>query len=216
MAKDKKSFIAYCEWIETFDELSDEDAGKLIKHIFRYVNDKDPQTDDKLTKMCFIPIKQSLKRDLMKYDKYILKQKENGAKGGRPKITQITQPLIEKPKKADNVNDSVNVNVSDNVINSLIQRKGQFKELLKPFLGDYGKDVLNNFYEYWTEHEEKGKKMRHELSKNKPFNIKTRLVRCKKRNRSNSKKDDTIDRQDISAPNYLVTPEMLEEYNKKK
>jgi hypothetical protein len=114
MAENKKSFVAYCDWEETFEELSDEEAGKLVKHLFKYVNDKNPETSDKLTKMCFIPIKQSLKRDLKKYETYIEKQSVNGKKGGRPKnptLSEITQPFIEKPKKADSV--SVSDNVSD-------------------------------------------------------------------------------------------------------
>jgi hypothetical protein len=116
MAENKKSFVAYCDWQETFEELSDEEAGKLVKHLFNYVNDKNPQTSDKLTKMCFIPIKQSLKRDLKKYEKYVHKQSVNGKKGGRPKnptLSQKTQPFIEKPKKADSVSVSVSDNVND-------------------------------------------------------------------------------------------------------
>ena len=117
MAENKKSFVAYCDWQETFEELSDEEAGKLVKHLFNYVNDKNPETSDKLTKMCFIPIKQSLKRDLKKYETYKEKQSINGKKGGRPKnptLSEITQPFIEKPKKADSV--SVSVSVSDTPI----------------------------------------------------------------------------------------------------
>jgi hypothetical protein len=124
MAENKKSFVAYCDWQETFEELSDEEAGKLVKHLFNYVNDKNPETSDKLTKMCFIPIKQSLKRDLKKYEKYVEKQSVNGKKGGRPKnptLSQITQPFIEKPKKADSV--SVSVSVNDNVINKQKEKR---------------------------------------------------------------------------------------------
>tara|TARA_R110000803_G_scaffold206969_2_gene274595 strand:- start:2259 stop:2687 length:429 start_codon:yes stop_codon:yes gene_type:complete len=68
--------------------------------------------------MCFIPIKQTLKRDLKKYEVYIGKQRDNGAKGGRPKKTQITQRLNEEPKKAD----SVSVNVSDSDINNMYNK----------------------------------------------------------------------------------------------
>ena len=124
MAENKKSFVAYCDWQETFEELSNEEAGKLVKHLFNYVNDKNPETSDKLTKMCFIPIKQSLKRDLKKYEKYVEKQSVNGKKGGRPKnptLPQITQPFIEKPKKADSV--SVSVSVNDNVINKQKEKR---------------------------------------------------------------------------------------------
>lgn len=109
MAKDKKSFVAYCDWLESFEELTDEEAGKLAKHLFRYVNDLNPEPPDKITKMCFIPIKQSLKRDLVKYEERADRARENGAKGGRPK-TQKTQSVISEPKKPDSVNVSVNVN----------------------------------------------------------------------------------------------------------
>lgn len=114
MAKDKKSFLLYTDQQGVFNQLPDEIAGKLIKHIFSFVNDENPSCDDLLLTIAFEPIKQALKRDLRKYDHYIDKQKVNGAKGGRPtkpKETQITQPFIEKPKKAD----SVSVSVSDNV-----------------------------------------------------------------------------------------------------
>lgn len=114
MAEGKKSFIAYCDWIDIFKELTNEEAGILIKHILDFVNDKDPVLEDRMIRLCFVSIKQSLKRDLKKYEKYIEKQRVNGAKGGRPVKTQITQAFLEKPKKADSV--SVNDNVITNVI----------------------------------------------------------------------------------------------------
>jgi len=113
MADNKKSFVAYCDWGDIFDELSDEEAGVLVKHLFDYVRDKDPTPKDKLTKLMFIQIQQSLKRDLLKYENYLKKQSDNGKKGGRPKnppVNQKTQPFNKEPKKAD----SVNVNVTDN------------------------------------------------------------------------------------------------------
>ena len=36
------------------------EAGKLVKHLFDYVRDKDPVAEDKLTKMMFIQIQQIL------------------------------------------------------------------------------------------------------------------------------------------------------------
>ena len=127
MAENKKSFVAYCDWGEIFDELDNEEAGKLVKHLFDYVRDKNPKAEDKLTKMMFIQIQQSLKRDLKKYENYIDKQSLNGKKGGRPKnpnnptLFYKSQPLNGKPKKADSVNvnvsDTVTVTVNDNVIN---------------------------------------------------------------------------------------------------
>tara|TARA_R110000803_G_scaffold82128_1_gene148185 strand:+ start:26 stop:679 length:654 start_codon:yes stop_codon:yes gene_type:complete len=155
MAEGKKSFVAYCDWIEIFEELEDNEAGKLAKHLFRYVNDLDPESDSREVKLCFIAIKQSLKRDLKKYDKYIDKQKVNGAKGGRPKKTQITQPFIKKPKKADSVSDSVSVN--EIIDKSITYTKNDFlidwnvlrlKHLNKPsFLNTLRGEDLDNFTE---------------------------------------------------------------------
>ena len=115
MAENKNSFIAYIDWGSTFDELDETEAGQLIKLIFDYVRDKNPEAPNKLIKIAFDHIKQDLKRDLKKWDAYIEKQRVNGSKGGRPKETQITQAFFEEPKKADNVFVNVfdNVNVND-------------------------------------------------------------------------------------------------------
>jgi hypothetical protein len=115
MAENKKSFIAYIDWGSTFDELDDFEAGQLVKLLFDYVRDKNPEAPSKLIKVAFDHIKQDLKRDLKKWDQYIDKQRANGQKGGRPKETQKTQAFFEEPKKADNVFVNVNVNDNDNV-----------------------------------------------------------------------------------------------------
>jgi len=80
MAKDKKGFILYCDVIHTVEKLTDEQAGKLFKHILKYVNDQDPIPEDIITEIAFEPIKQSLKRDLQKYEGIRLKNKENALK----------------------------------------------------------------------------------------------------------------------------------------
>ena len=46
MAENKKSFIAYVDWKETFCSLPDDKAGQLVKHLFAYVSDENPKTDD--------------------------------------------------------------------------------------------------------------------------------------------------------------------------
>ena len=115
MATNKKSFVLYTDIIESIRLLDNAKAGELFKHILSYVNDENPSTNDVIINLAFTPIKQSLKRDLIKYDTYINKQSENGKKGGRPK-TQKTQPFISKPKKADSVSVSVSDSVNDNKI----------------------------------------------------------------------------------------------------
>ena len=81
MAKDKNSFLLYTDLIHTVNKLTDEQAGKLFKHVLEYVNDLNPETDDILLQVCFEPIKQSLKRDLKRYEKTCKKRSEAGKKG---------------------------------------------------------------------------------------------------------------------------------------
>ena len=148
MAENKKSFILYTDQSGVFNQLPDEIAGKLIKHIFAYVNDENPISDDLIINIAFEPIKQSLKRDLKRYEQYVEKQAVNGAKGGRPKKpteTQITQPFFEKPKKADSVSDSVSDN--DNV------NKRKRKVFIKPSIQDIKNEFPTfnpeSFYNYY-------------------------------------------------------------------
>lgn len=68
MAANKPSFILYTDLLHTVEKLPDVKAGKLFKHILQYVNDLDPKTSDLVLQVTFEPIKQTLKRDLKKYE----------------------------------------------------------------------------------------------------------------------------------------------------
>jgi hypothetical protein len=57
MAENKKGVLVYADWIDKFEELEDDEAGRLIKHFFRYVNDLNPEYPDRTTKLMFIDIK---------------------------------------------------------------------------------------------------------------------------------------------------------------
>lgn len=76
MAENKKSVLLYCDIIHTVDTLTNEEAGKLFKHYLRYINDLNPEPEDRLTALLFEPIKQNLKRDLKKWESKSLKNKE--------------------------------------------------------------------------------------------------------------------------------------------
>lgn len=137
MAKDKKSFILYCDYLHTFSKLPDEFAGKLIKHVLEYVNDMNPESDDWMINATFEPIKRQLKRDLKKYEKIQERNKVNGALGGRPKknpenpvglsnnpknpVGYFGNP--ENPEKPDTVTVNDNdIYIINKKINSILQR----------------------------------------------------------------------------------------------
>lgn len=71
--------------------------------------------------------------------------------------------------------------IEDNNIDS---RKLKFAHTLKPFVDVYGKDVIRNFYDYWTEHGENDKKMRYE--KEKSFGLNRRLTTWNNNNFKNN------------------------------
>lgn len=111
MAKDKKSFLLYADLIHTIEKLTDEQAGKLFKHVLRYVNDQHPESDQ-FTEVVFEPIKQTLKRDLEKYEGIRQRNSENAKKRWDATACERMPKMPTLTKNADN--DSVN----DNDINN--------------------------------------------------------------------------------------------------
>lgn len=124
MAEDKKGFLLYADYEELFDELTDEVAGKLIKHILKYVNDKNPDTEDSLVKVAFIPIKKQLKRDLEKYEdkreQWSIAGKKSAESRKLKKEQTLNNVLTESTDvKSVATESTVNVNVNDNVIHNI-------------------------------------------------------------------------------------------------
>jgi uncharacterized phage protein (TIGR02220 family) len=116
MAKDKKSFILYVDQKDLWNKLPDEIAGKLIKHIYSYVSDENPKSDDLIVEIAFEPIKQQLKRDLKLFEDKRVKRSEAGMAGANKRwqpIANDSKRINDLAKMAVNVND--NVNVIDNI-----------------------------------------------------------------------------------------------------
>ena len=88
MAKntDKKSFMLYLDSFEQWNILSDEQAGILIKAIFRFAETGEMiETDDGMVKMAFSFISSQIKRDTEKWLEVSGKRSNSGKMGGRPK-----------------------------------------------------------------------------------------------------------------------------------
>ena len=118
MAEGKKSFIAYSDWYGTFKALPDEIAGQLIKYIFSYVNDENPQPHENfVVNALFEQVKATLKRDLDKWEKQREQRSRAGKKSAEQRkstsVNERSTSVNEKTRKATvnvNVNDNVNVN----------------------------------------------------------------------------------------------------------
>lgn len=133
MAEGKKSFIAYADWKDTFDKLPDEIAGKLIKHIFAYVNDENPLSDDYVIEAVFSNIKHTLKRDLDKWERQLEQRRDAGKRSAEIRSMKFNERSNSSNETERNSTDSVNVSVNDNVILLEKETKFNFKKKLIDF-----------------------------------------------------------------------------------
>jgi hypothetical protein len=131
MATGKKSFIAYADWRDIFYELPNEDAGVLIKHIFAYVNDENPQSDSLLIRAVFANIKSTLKRDLNKWDNQYNQRVKAGKRSAEIRKHNATSVNERSISSTVSVSVSDSVNVNDNV-NDIIIKKDSKKRFLPP------------------------------------------------------------------------------------
>ena len=108
----KNSFIVYNDNQEVFTELSDEDAGKLIKAMIEYSSTGTQIEMCPMLKLAFIPIRQQMDRNMDKYENICERNRKNGMLGGRPRNPNnpvgilVTQNNPEKPKKPDTDTDT--------------------------------------------------------------------------------------------------------------
>lgn len=114
----KKTLILFTELKEVFDTLSDEQAGQLIKAIFEYEQTNILPDLQGLLKIVFIPIRQSIDRNRIKYENVCEKNKENIGKRWNKNNTKNTSGKIginkntkntdkDKDKDSDKDNESV-------------------------------------------------------------------------------------------------------------
>lgn len=195
----RDSMIFYRSFYEAIKELPLETQGEIYNAIFTYGLDFEVTELSGVSKTIWTLIKPQIDANIKRF--------ENGKK---PKNKQ-TESKTEAKNNQDesktetnnnnNVNDNVNVNVNDKVINNIKDRKTSFAISLEPYLELYNREMLNNFYMYWTEHGEKDKKMRFE--KEKSFDVKLRLLNW-------SKRSESFKQKEFKKEVLFVTPEGIE------
>ena len=173
MANNKKSFVLYCDLIHTINKLPNEKAGELFKHILEYVNDNKPETDDLIIDLTFEPIKQSLKRDLVKWSNGSETRSEKARKAGlasaearKNKQLNPTQSNSLVKNQLNPTQSTVSVSVSDSVNENVIYTKALFlvdwnilreKHLGKPsHLNILRGEDLDNFNDIIKDYKESG------------------------------------------------------------
>jgi hypothetical protein len=160
MAENKKSFILYCDQKGVWDKLDDAQAGRLIKHIISYVNDDNPVAPDFITELAFEPIKQSLKRDLKKWENQQEQRSEAGKRSAEvrkrnAKLAERDSTTVNERSISSTVNGSVSVNVNDNVSVSSKDdgiKPPSLEEVISYFdENGYTKESATKMFEYYEE-----------------------------------------------------------------
>jgi len=162
MAENKKSFVLYTDSQGLVNQLPDDVAGRLFKHIYAYVNDENPITEELLLNIAFEPIKMQLKRDLTKWENQLEQRKQAGLKSAEVRKRNATKTNERSISSTDNVNVNVNVINKDSKANLEI-RTLAFKETLIPFKQKYSIEMLKDFFGYWTEPNKSNTKLKFEL-----------------------------------------------------
>jgi hypothetical protein len=171
MAKDKPSFLLYRDIIHMVRKLPNEKAGELFKHILAYVNDENPETEDSIIDIAFEPIKQSLKRDLKRYEETRERNRLAGIASADARKQKSTRVNGRKQLSTKSTDSGIGID------SDIELRKKEFYKRVAAFKERYPKELLRAFYEKWTELNHTGKKMAFELQKT--FEVDKRLITWK-------------------------------------
>jgi hypothetical protein len=198
---ERDSMIFYRSFYESVNGLSPVIKAELYDAIFEYgLNFKEIEFTNEISKALFTLIKPQLDANIKRFEngkkpktkqnesKTEAKHKQNESKVEANNNVNVNDNVnkndsIEEPKKADNNNKN------DNKNDSIEERKLKFANSLSAFLETYGRDLLNDFYFYWTEHGTNDKKLRFE--KEKTFGIEQRLRTWFNRNPTQYQKNET-------------------------
>lgn len=134
----KDNFLLKKNQSKVFNELSNEDAGKLIKGILNYANTGDSQLDGYL-KIIFLPIKDDIDKNEEKYKKRCEINRTNGSRGGAPKgnknakKTKTTENNQSVRKTTENnMNNHNHIHIHNSYSNNNLEEIGYGEE--KPLL----------------------------------------------------------------------------------
>lgn len=166
MTDNKKSFVAYTDWGSIFNMLTDDEAGRLAKHLFSHVNKQKSTLDDRMLTVLFEPIRLQLERDNLKYETVKERRKEAGRKGGlKSGETRKQNEAIASDAKQDKANEAVivngndTVNVNDNDI--LLKKETKEQRFTPPALSEVQDHVSEKKYltvsaeSFWNFYESK-------------------------------------------------------------
>lgn len=176
-------FVFNTEWAEVLNGYPAEVRLEVYDAIIRYVQSGTLSELKPMAKMAFSFIKNEIDYNAKKYEETCKKRSEAGKKGMQSryqnvtnltndnktnkcyqKVTNLTDNEYDNDNKEKTISLEIVKKKATNVA-TLEERKEDFKLSLEPYLQKYSRDMLNDFYAYWTEPNQSKTKMRFELEK---------------------------------------------------
>jgi len=117
-----------------------------------------------------------------------MKRQSAGSLGGRQKSSNATILLQQNCSYKDKDNDKDNILIPNSVF-SISDKKEKFKTEVDEYSEIYGADILVQFFDYWSELNKVGTKMRYELEKT--WDLELRLKRWSSNNFNKNNKNGT-------------------------
>ena len=175
----RESFVFYRSFYDAIKDLPRDVQGEIYTAIMEYsLYGKETENLKPIARSVFTLMKPQIDVNNKRF--------ENGKRGGRPKSEDKPKgnqnETKEKSKNNQNeTKDEPNVNVNDNVYTenttnvvskkdaakaATLKRKEEFYQTLVPFVGKYGREMIRAFFEYWSELNKPGTKMRCEMQHN--------------------------------------------------
>lgn len=138
---------------------------------------------------------------LVNFDKALDKALDKAIKKHASKQGKSTGESIDSIDKLLTINQGTIKTLDNNDINS---RKLKFAHTLKEFSSIYSREMLKDFYEYWTETNEGGKKFRREMQKT--WSLKLRLKKWESNNKNfkQNGKSKIVDTDEFKQINQAI------------
>ena len=185
-----QSFIIHESTIRMSSLLSDEELGRLIRYFYMYSGSGQAPEDEPNLAVTIIFNEWRLRYELDKkqYETVRQKRSEAGSKGvakrwGKTKAADDKQNIakdnnaiktIAKIADSDSDSDNIKENSPEGESKKKISlppptavetRKKQFYQSIIPYTEKYDREMLNDFFQYWTELDKHRRRMRFEMQK---------------------------------------------------
>jgi hypothetical protein len=167
----RDSMLIYRSFYEAIKELPLEEQGQVWNAIYELGLNGVEVCPPGIPGTIFKLIKPQIEANLKRF--------QNGKSSKYKQSESKTQANEEQSESKQEANNNNNVNVNKN---NILLRNKAFYDSLVPYVKDYPKEMLREFFEYWTEIGEHDKKMRFE--KEKTWGLSRRLSTWHKRSLS--------------------------------